>query len=391
MGLEEPFVCRVHVACAARAVGVACADDIHAVGVALLGTLGVGGEGITVEPLLVEGGTLAVPRRHQALRGSYIKPQRRLLHVALLAVEALHVSPCAIVNLVGSHGLRLFAHLVLRKELGKALCGTFVASIVRHLQIEACATVVLGPSAPVVQVAGEVQHGCGAAQVGTFEINLVSLVALALLVIAPSQVAASRAVATVGGSTQAAFGELQVLSEAVAARHPVVAAVCHVGCGHAFPLFFSYRSEPVGHELLGVVKVFVGTYFQLGVTIVQHWRIGFRFIMIDMCKCATGTEVHQLGALLYPSSALGFVFGASIACVVEESKVVHGLRVAFHGGMACQLETAHLVFGGAPFIIIADGKVEERVDIGIFAPRLLVELHGSSIALGRILLRGYVI
>ena len=113
--------------------------------------------------------------------------------------------------------------------------------------------------------------------------------------------------------------------------------------------------------------------------------------MIDMCKGATGTEVHQLGALLYPSSALGFVFGASIACVVEESKVVHCLRVAFQGGMTCQLEAACLVFGGAPLIIIADGKVEERVDIGILAPRLLVERHGSSIALGRILLRGYVI
>ena len=202
-----------------------CADDIHAVGVALLGTLGVSSEGVAVEALLVEGGAFAIPRRHQALRGSHIKPQRRLLHVALLTVEALHVSPCTIVNLIESHVLRLFAHLVLGEELGKALCATFVASIVRHLQIEACATVVLGPSAPVVQVAGEVQHGGGAVEVSTFEINFVCLVALALLVIAPSQVTASRTVATVGGSTQAPLGKLQIFGEAVAARHPVVAAV----------------------------------------------------------------------------------------------------------------------------------------------------------------------
>ena len=123
----------------------------------------------------------------------------------------------------------------------------------------------------------------------------------------------------------------------------------------------------------------------------EHWRIGFRLIMIDMCKGATGTKVQQLGALLDPFSALGLVLGASVACVVEESKVVHGLRVAFQGCMTGHLKAACLVFGGAPLIIIADGKVEERVDIGILTPRLLVELHGSSIALGRILLRGFVI
>ena len=299
-----------------------------------------------------------------------------------MAVEALHVSPCAIVNLVESHVLRLFAHLVLGEELGKALCATFVASIVRHLKIEACATVVLGPSAPVVQVAGEVQHGSSAVEVGTFEISLVGPIALSLLVKTPPQVAARSAVAPVGGSTQAPLGKLQILCESVGAAHPVASPVIHVDGGHALPLFFLHWSEPVGHELLRVFIVFVGTYFQLGVTIVQHWRIGFRLIMIDMCKCATGTEVQQLGALLDPFSALCFVFGASIACVVEESKVVHGLRVAFQGGMACYLKTACLVFGGAPLKIIAYRKVEERVDIGILAPRLLVELHGSSIALG---------